>query len=629
MTTFDLTVRLSEPFYTGPASTQPVGGDYDVALGGVGYLIDWQSNMFEHQSIPAIRQQADSSSEPGEQTTNPEDLWRRGQTSWHGGAGQTYLDLADPDGGSVSSRKRFRASKGVDPWTFGELRLLRATSRVRTSAAANCQAVVAGSRVYLLDNDRLYFSTDLSSWTEVTAAGAALSGPLSMTTDGRNVWIIDSTDLYYTTTAGTTYARWHAGAWATGTLVRYAKGRLFTARGTAIFNHGAQGSAIPTVGTDGLAGEGTWFVNGGWTWTDVAEGPNAIYAVGFAGDKSLVFRTAVADDGTGLDPFVVAGELPDGEIIRSAQGYLGRLLVGTDKGVRVAELDQSGNIAAFGDLIPTAAAVRCFEPQERFVWFGNTNSDASTTGLGRLDLRTFTSDLTPAWASDLYASTQGAVNSVVTWSGRRLFAVASSGLWAESATSYVTSATLNTGWFSYGLPSRKTAVMLEVAHAAGAGSYSVALAKDHEASALSLGVAQTTLSAVADQTEWATQLLRGETFEVRFTLSGDGSASPVVKRWTLRAHPAVVTGRRIMVPLLLHEMERTRQERDRVRDVHAEKDRIVGLRDAGTVTTYQEGAETFSVVVEDFRWIPYGKRGTNRGSYDGTMVVQLKAVRVL
>lgn len=627
--TYDVTWLPSAPFYSGPAISQAVGADYDVALAGVGYLIDWSSNLFGHESIPAIRQQADNSSEVGEQTLNPEDLWLRGQTSWHGGAGQTYLDLADPDGGVVSNRKRFRTSKGVDPWTYGELRLLRSTSRVRTSAQANCQMVVAGSRAYVLDGDLLYYSTDLSSWTQATAAGAALSGPVSMSTDGFNVWIVDSTDLYYTTTSVSTYARWHGGAWASSYLVRYAKGRLFTARGTVLYNHLAQASAIPTVSTDGLAGNGTWHVNSGWLWTDVAEGPNAIYASGYAGDKSLIYRTAVADDGTGLEPFVVAGELPDGETVRSMVGYLGGLLVGTDKGVRYATLDGTGNIAAMGDLIPTGAAVRCFEPQERFVWYGLTNPDGTSTGLGRLDLRTFTSDLTPAWASDIYAETQGTVSSVATFGGRRIFAVASSGLWAESTTNYVTSATLSTGWFSYGLPNPKTAVQLDVAHAAGAGAYTVDMAKDHEGAATALGVAVPTESARAGQTAWSTQLLRGEAFELRFTLTGSGTATPVLKRWTLRSQPSAPTGQKITVPILLSERERTNSGRDRGRDVHAERDRINGLVEAKTVVTYQEGSEVYNVVVEGTRWVPTGKRGMNRGAFDGTLVVALKTVKVL
>jgi hypothetical protein len=627
--TYDVTYLPSSPFYTGPAATRAVGADYDVSIAGVGYLIDWQSGMFQHESIPAIRQQADNSAEVGEQTLNPEDLWLRGQTSWHGGAGQTYLDLADPDGGVVSNRKRFRASKGVDPWTYGELKLLRATSRVRTSADANCQMVVAGSRCYVLSGNTLYFSTDLSSWTQVTAAGAALSGPVSMSTDGFNVWIVDSTDLYYTTTSIATYARWHGSAWASSYLVRYAKGRLFTARGTVLYNHLAQGSAIPTVSSDGLAGNGTWHVNSGWTWTDMAEGPNAIYASGYAGDKSLIYRTAVADDGTGLEAFVVAAELPDGETARSMVGYLGGLLIGTDKGVRYATLDQSGSVAAMGDVIPTANPVRCFEPQERFVWYGVTNPDATSTGLGRVDLRTFTSDLTPAWANDIYAGTQGIVSSVATFGGRRVFAVASSGLWAESTTDYVTEATLNTGWFSYGLPQPKTAVQLDVAHAAGAGAYSVAIAKDHETASTPLGVAVTTLSARAAQTAWSTQLVRGEAFELRFTLTGTGSATPVLKRWTLRSQPASPTGLKITVPIILAEREKTNSGRDKARDVHAARDRINGLLEAKTVVTYQEGPETWNVVVEGTRWVPMGKRGPNRGAFDGTLVVQLKTVKVL
>lgn len=627
MTTYAITGFFSDPFWTGTVSSSPTGNDYHVNLGGVGYMIDWESGAFSHRSIPATRQQADSSTEPGEQTLNPEDLWPRAQSSWHGGAGQTYLDLTDQDGGTVSTRKRFRTSKGLDPWTYGELRLLPSVTQAKAATGSNARVVVAGSYVYLLDNDKLYRTADLSSWTEVTAASTALSSPQSIATDGRNVWVIDGTNLYYTTTAGTTYAKWHPTGTNPGSLVRYAKGRLFTANGVYLYNNKASTEAPPTAVTDAL-NTGTFFVNTGWAWTDVAEGPNAIYASGYAGDKSLIYRTGLSDNATALEALVVAGELPDGEVARSMCGYLGGLLVGTDQGVRYAALDQSGNISAFGDLIPTDSPVYCFEPQERFVWFGLTNQDSSSTGLGRIDLRTFTADLTPAWASDLYAETQGTVLSAVTFGGRRVFTVASVGCYAEDATGYVTEGSLTTGWCSYGLPHLKTAVQLDVTTAAGAGSYAPSLATDQQSTAVVLGAELATSAVRGEQRSWSTNLVRAETFEVRLSVSGDGTDTPVIKRWVLRAEPSSVGGRRIIVPLLLHENVIAGNEHRRTIRVDDERDRLIGLHEAKTVTSYQEGASTYRVIVEDYQWVPYGKRARSRGGYDGTFVATLKEVRV-
>lgn len=623
MTTYDITALVGDPFWSGPASAPPPGSDYDITLDGTPYLIDWVSQQFRHQVVQSIRAQADSSQEPGEQTLNPEDLWLRGQTSWHGGAGQRYFDLADPDGGQISSRRRFRTSKGVDPWTYGELKLLPATSRVRSTSATNVQVAVAGSRCYFLADNELRYSTDLNTWTQVTAAGAALSSPVSMHSDGFNVWVSDATNLYYTTRTSSTYAQWHQTAFANVYLVRVAKGRLFTAVGSSLYNNTAQGTAHPN---SPIAGSGTYFVNNDWRWTDVCEGPAAIYASGYAGDKSRIYMTSISEDNAGLSAFKVAGELPDGETVRSMCGYLGGLLIGTDRGVRFAALDQAGNIAAMGDLIKTGQPVLCFEPQDRFVWFGAKAIDASSSGLGRIDLRTFSSDLTPAWAYDIFATnTTGQVNSVATFGDKRVFAVEQSGLWAEQST-FVTAGTLTTGWINYGMPVEKTAVQLDVAHAAGAGEYTVGMALDHRTTFDSLGATVATVGSQAGQVSWSTQLRRAETFEIQFTLSGSGSSTPVLKRWTLRSQPAAIAGVRILLPLVLHERELTNSGKDRTRNVQLEKQRIFAMRDSGRVVVYREGDEAYSVVVEACEWSPVGRRASNRGSFDGTMVLQLKVV---
>lgn len=131
-----------------------------ISLNGVDYLIDPPSA----QTLPAIREQADQSGEPGEASLNPRGLWRRSQESWHHGAGQSFLDsLKDTD------TYRFRSSKGIDPWTRGELSLLNETYRIWPSVNTNLQMVVTGTLtttailglilstayIYLADGDAL------------------------------------------------------------------------------------------------------------------------------------------------------------------------------------------------------------------------------------------------------------------------------------------------------------------------------------------------------------------------------------------------------------------------------------------------------------------------------------------
>lgn len=614
------------PFYTGFAESGVIGAAFDVAIGGRSFLIDWKSGEYAMQSTQIIRQQADQSNEAGEQSLSPEDAWRRSQSTWHYGSGQTYFDLSDNDTNRVSSRARFRKSRGIDPWTTGEISLLPATDTLRTSANTNLACVAAGAKLYVLDGNALLTATTLGaspSFAAVTAASTSLSGPTSMATDGVNVWVCDSTDLYYTTTSGGTYQRWHSTAWGSAYLVRYAKGRLFTAVGANLYNNEGLGSAIPTTALTG----GKYATNSAWTWTDVAEGPNAIYASGFVGDKSLIYQTAVDDQGASLTPFVVAGELPDGEIVRSMCGYLGGLLIGTDKGVRYGTLDTNGNVI-LGNLIVTDTSVRCFEPQDRFVWFGLTNYETDGTGLGRIDLRSFPTDLTPAWASDLLAPTQGDVKSVCTFAGKRVFSVSGAGFYAESENKVATG-TLYTGWVSYGLTEDKTAVEVATRHGASPGAYQVAISTDQSLTYSTLGIPVSTAASGSGTAKWSTNLQTGESFELRFTLTrstADPERGPTVKRWTLRAYPAAAgASATIVVPILLHPSEVTRSDRNRTRDVVSDREYIELLRETGEVVLYQEPGYQRSVRVQDYRWAPVGSSDRS-GVFAGTMYVQMKVV---
>lgn len=606
-----LTATLTWPLYEGGATaTAVVPGKYDIAIGGRGYLLDRENEEWRYESIPLVRQQADASDRPGEQSLNPEDFWRRSQESWHRGAGQTFADRdwSDPD--------RFRASKGWDPWTRGELSLLADTAEKRDSANSNVQVAVAGGYCYALDGNALVYTDDITdappTWTTVTAAATALSSPVSLASDGYRIYACDATDIYSTTRGAATYAAHHTSAFP-ATLVRVAKGRLFTANGNNIYNNGASGSAVPSALFTHPSSD--------WTWVDVAEGPNGIYFAGYSGDKSRIYRAALKADGTALDTPVAAGELPDGEIIRSLCGYLGFLLIGTDEGLRFATLDADGNIGTVGGLISTSA-VYCFEPQDRFVWFGWTNYDATSTGLGRVDLSTFNGTV-PAYASDLMATEQGTVKSVATFQSLRVFAVASKGIYAETSNK-VASATLETGKFGYGLADQKTALRVAARHSAGAGSYTVAIATD-DGSFVQAGGEVTAASSAAGGAVLPCET-RGERFELRVAGERDGSdatSGPKLTRLTLRADPGAARRARIVVPVLLHSQMKSRTGATVACDPTYERSVIRSLADTRQVTTYQDADESHAVIVDDWRWIPDhdGPSGT-----EGTLVVYMKDV---
>lgn len=600
--TFGYTGLFSDPFFTGTSATSSeVPGRFHVALNGRGFMLDLASNEYRHESIPLLRQQADQSETPGEASVNPDDLWRRSATSWALGAGQRILDADD------STPGRFYASKGIDPWTTGQVSLLSDTAKVLDSAATNLAMVVAVSHLYVIDGSDLRFTTDDitdgPAFTDVTGLPSAAT---SITTDGYSVWTAHSASGIYATTPG-------AGGSAidfTGTAsgVEYLKGRLFAWHNGILYNP----TTGPTIGTAILT-----HPNADFTWIGVAEANGFYFPAGFSGDRSTIYSTAVQADGTGLDVPVAAAELPDGEIVRSIQGYLGFLLIGTDKGIRFGIPNDSGDVE-LGGLIADATQVRCFEGQGSFVWFGWSQFDATSSGLGRMDLGAF-NGTRPAFASDLMAEEVGGLGdvlSVVTFQDVQVFAISADGIHAPTVDK-VASGTLTQGRITYGLADAKVSMFLSAAHEPLAGSISAELARDF-GDYIAIGNESDAPGSVAST--FRTNQGRGRSFDVRLTLARDATTTttgPVLTSLTLRSYPAATRSERITVPLLIGRNQKDLLGRTISRDPVDDLAFLQGLEADSSPVSLQEGRITSSVVAEDHDWrlLSFETGGHPTGTY--------------
>lgn len=596
---------------TASATTTEVPGKFDVALDGHGYLVDeladlqgFRNQHFSRESVPMLRAQADTAPTPAEQSINRESLWRRSQESWHHGSGQNYLDRSDSDS------QRFRTSKGVNVWNKWTLSLLNDTTLARASANTNLRLTSAGSHMYAADGNSLLYTTDMTAFTTVTGTpGSACNW---ITTDGYTIYAAYATALYTTTRGAASAASFSTGYASNISVVGYVKGRLMVAAANSIWNITASGA----VGAAPLLAH----PNSDFTWVGFAEGPGFIYAAGYSGTRSLLYKITIQPDGTALTAPSVAGELPTGETIRTVRGYLGTLLVGTDLGFRLGTTDAAGNIT-FGSLITTTSPVLNFEPADRFVWYGLTNYDSTSTGLGRMDLSQFTQPLTPSYASDLMATGQGSVTSVSSFGTGRVFAVSGAGLFVQSAT-VVPSGVLSGGRITYGVADDKVAMYLDLRHQPLAGTVSAQLLAN-DTTSLSIG-SSTVAGSVSSQYALSARQTRAEYFEVTVTLSrATTTVGPIVTRTTLRAYPAPSRSFQYTVPLILQSKIDTRDGAVHHYDVGAERDFLEDLVKTSRLITYQEGTRSFQVVVDDFKWVPI-KPGKPGALFDGTFVVMMK-----
>ena len=613
--TLSLGAPFGAPFYGGAGTSPLTPGLFPVALNGRPYLVDLLNPTFRFRrdSLPLLRQQADASDIPGESSLSPESSWRRASESWHRGAGQTYADRLDSD------RYRFYESKGVDPWTQYQLTLLNSVTTALSSASTNLFMTVASTYLYVADGETLKYTTDGVTFTSVTAFG---SGDIvGVASDGKFVWAVKQAGVFQVDTSSapgtaTRIAQPVSGQTING--VWWNKNRLFSSQTNGgIYNVNdttdkvfAHSSAVNPVVVN--------LTTRGFTWTSATGGNAFHYLGGYQGDKSLIYKTALDDDASQLSVGVVAGALPDGERLQAMSEYLGVMVLATDLGVRLAQIDDQGNLTV-GGLVEIPSPVLCLEPQNRFVWFGWTNYDTSSSGLGRVDLSQFTSTLTPAYASDLMASGQGSVLSVVTWDDRRVFTVSGVGVFVESLTTPVSSGSVDSGVIGFGIVDPKVAVFLDVQHSPDAGTIRLSVKYDND-DFLEVSSHNTD----GDVTDPPTFLngIKAIDFSVKAVLQPTGLSRPVLKRWVLRAFPAPVRLSRWTVPLILADQLRVKDQ-DYGLDTGDEYRRLVLLHSEQIVFQYQEGLDTNTVVMDDFTWVPEKLSFTDQ-DYQGVFVASLR-----
>lgn len=617
---FLLDAPFSSPYYLGTGSSAAAAaGITDSALGSHAYMIDWKGNPpLIHQSVPLLKQQQDTRELPGENSINPEGFWLRSGESWHRGAGQRFFDRKDSD------PFRFEQSRGMFIWDEWSISLLNDVDEKRATANTNLRMAVAGSFLYIIDGSELRRTADVTvgtpTFTNIT--GVPVNNPSSIASDGFNVVTAHGASGIYKTTRGAATTASHI----TGTvsIVSFVKNRFMAAQGRIIYDVSSNvvGAAVGALPAAFFTHPNTDF-----TWVDFAEGNAAIYAAGFSGDKSLIYRIGIQEDGTALDQPIIAGQLPHGEIVTAIYGYLGRfIMIGTDRGWRLAVAGDSGDLS-IGERVDTPEAVRCFEGQGQFVWFGWTNFDATATGLGRLNLGEFvdTDLLVPAYASDLMVPNKsGDVTSIVTFQERIVFAVSGAGFYAED-TNLVASGYFDTGDITFGLIDPKLALFVDAQHLGEDGTHEILIQAD-DGGFVSLGTHD------HDSFPRSVGQVEGRIHELRHVLYRDATDATLgltMTSWLLLAQPKVksVTTHIIATILIAPEV------RDLKGDTlfykpHEELAYIAGLAREKNVEVWQEGTMAYQVIVEDYQLL-YSR--INQGAeglpgFNGSCLIKMKVV---
>jgi hypothetical protein len=453
---------------------QNTSDSYDVALGGQPffYAIN-DARPYIRQTAPFKKDQFDNQTEPGEQSLTG--WWIRSQMSFHSGSGIKFYDPATTD---ENGHYRFTDAKGVNPWTKGQVTLLKTCNQghnITGAIASNKRPqqrtrsiTWSGTDGILLrdeyDIDKIALDGTVTHFVDYNA-GAGVYPVYAICDDGTNAfWVTNKTSG--ATTKLTVFKKPLTGSSAStadetqmfqdtsiisNATMEYVKERIVMCADNKVYEFSSSASALPSpVYTH----PSTSFV-----YTSITASGPAIYVAGYNNIQSTISKFTISSAGVmpTLTSAAVAAELPVGEIVHKIFYYLGYMMIGTSKGIRAAVVsDQDGSINYGPLIVETTQPCYDFAARDKYVWCA-TGVDGAP-GTIRVDLGNELETLRFAYANDVYyPGVSDHVTTACSFAGSTsslMFTTAynstSGYVYAEDPTILMESGYLTTGYIRFG-----------------------------------------------------------------------------------------------------------------------------------------------------------------------------------
>jgi hypothetical protein len=548
---------------------------FDIAIAGLPFVFAiTDSTPYRRQTAEFRTQRFDNGRDPGEQSLSGSGYWIRSQSSFHLGTGINYAEPLEGDTEQI--KFRYKSSTGIDPWTAGQLSLLKNTSLQEPSTTkSQVFSTTIGADNFLIqvnnsasDTKRIIkISADGATETTIANNTAITEAILFSCMGGNDLMVVTATKVWrYSFDAASPalhqdYAINTANA--SVAAINYVKQRFILAysdvsKNTFVYELARNtGSSINLSTLTAVNGSTTLPI--GFTFTAVTESSNAIYVGGFSGDEGMALKITVDASGN-LTTLTRVILLPKSEILTALYGYLGSyVMIGTNRGVRVGVVDTNGDITYGPLLFEDTGNIYAFAAANNFVWAGVDAGIGGQSGLIRINLGSPLTNGGYAYATDLVAASKtGHVHSVAIFAdGRKAFTVESTGLYVEHATELVESGTIETGLIRFDTLENKAWKRIRVRHPETLqGDIQIARVKETVADALT-----TIASGNIEQYDYDLALVFADVSPdaaFRFNLyrnATTASTGAVMYGYSAKALPTPTRARVIQIPILLFDKE--------------------------------------------------------------------------
>ena len=376
-------------------------------------------------------------------------------------------------------------------------------------------------------------------------------------------------------------------------------------------------------------------------FTSITSSGTAIYVAGYSGIQSNIYKFTL-DTTTGAMPTlaqaITAAELPVGETVFKVSYYLGYMSIGTNLGMRVAQVsDQDGSIAYGPLLFETTQPVYDFAFRDKYVWAA-TGVDGQV-GVTRVNLGTEISPLVFAYAWDLYnpADTLGTRTTACAFMGdtnRLAFCNAGNGsdgkIYIESATTLMASGFMRTGYIRYNTLENKIFKLIQprIDTINGAFDMDSITADGTVYNIGSFSQGDTVPEVNVNYPVGAQQYLG-----FRFTMyrsALDSTKGPLFTGYQVKALPAIPRQRLIQYPVMCydHEMDKFNNEVGYEGSAYArmaQLESVENLGDTIRVEDFRTG-ESFIGLIEEMDFINKTPTDKRFSGFGGLLLVTIRSV---
>jgi hypothetical protein len=347
------------------------------------------------------------------------------------------------------------------------------------------------------------------------------------------------------------------GITVTNAVIEYTKERLIMTVNDKVYEFSSSATALPTPVYSHNDPD--------HIFTSITSSGAAIYISGYSGIQSNIYKFTLTTAGAmpTLTSAITAAELPVGEIVYKISYYLDYMAIGTNQGVRIAQLSATDGSIAYGPLtIETTQPCYDFAFRDRYIWAA-TGVDGQA-GVTRIDLGQPTGTLVFAYAYDLYdtADTLGHYTTASAFMGdtnRLAFCNAGNGVdgkvYIESESTLLEEGYLRTGYVRYNTLELKIFKMLQAridTTNGGINIYSV----DYADNEFNLG--SFAEQSIVPEINISYPTSAQEYLGFKFTLTrstSDTTKGPLFTGYQIKALPAIPRQRLIQYPLFCFDHE--------------------------------------------------------------------------